>query len=643
MAVDNKKTVFILVALVVLTALVYSPGLYGIFLFDDLPNLVNNRALVLQDFSPQSLIRASFSSDSGPLSRPISMLSFALNLEACGYSPFCFKLTNLIIHIVTGLLVFFISRLLVVRYKTLRGSYVNDTTASLLAAGVALAWLLHPVNLTSVLYVVQRMNSLSACIVLLGMLLYVLGREALLRGQGGRGFIMAAFLMTLPAMLAKENGALLPLFLLLIEVFFYRFRMPQQSDRRLLGLAFILTVLLPALCFAGFVLMQPDWLTGRYASREFDLGERLLTQARVFWLYIGLILVPTNQRLSLFHDYLPVSHGLLEPVSTVFALLGVAAVIASIWLLRKKVPLLSFGIAFFVAGHLIESTVFPLEMVFEHRNYLPSLGLIIPLVYYLFDGLISVKTASIRRMGLVSLILLFGLVTALRAAQWGNPVLLVELEAQTNPDSARVNHSAGVVYATLIDHVPHYERDHFYVKAQTYFSRVTALDENHLGGMASQIILAGRQDARPDPVLFSNLIRRLELKKITATDVGVVRKLLACVEKDVCDLEVDDTRDLAAALDRNGHLKGKFAAIIFSLLSKHYWNHLVDSEGALTYSKKALAARPDEVILWLSHARLLAALGQTENAEQALNAARDRDHLNIYATSIKKIESQLMN
>ena len=111
--------------------------------------------------------------------RPIARASFGLNYLTTGFDVFYFKLTNIIIHIINAALVFLFV-LLFLRHISNNTESVSDRNKTLLlAAAVSTAWALHPVNVTNVLYVVQRMNSLSAMFVLGGMISYVSGRSCL--------------------------------------------------------------------------------------------------------------------------------------------------------------------------------------------------------------------------------------------------------------------------------------------------------------------------------------------------------------------------------------------------------------------------------------------------------------------------------
>src|SRR3989344_6729863 len=212
--------------LLVLWGIVYLPGISGPWIFDDYGNLLHNTYVRVESLNAQYLHRAAYSLEAGPLSRPISMLSFALNYYfAGGFSHTTpFKLTNLAIHVINGLLIFWLSRLIFERLAQINpGSFRqldrNAFTGTLLAGALALLWLIHPIQITTVLYVVQRMTALSALFTLLALIFYLKGRLRLISGWSNGIWLIIPGLIGFGSlgMLSKENAALLPVFVLLLE------------------------------------------------------------------------------------------------------------------------------------------------------------------------------------------------------------------------------------------------------------------------------------------------------------------------------------------------------------------------------------------------------------------------------------------
>ncbi len=329
--------------------LVYSAGLGGGFFFDDQPSILLAEGVKLDTLSFESIRQALASGSSGPSGRPVSQLSFALNYYFSGFDAFAFKATNLAIHAANGVLVFLLAlRLLAAGRPTNRGKYLQ------MAAGlVAVVWLLHPIQLLPVLHVVQRMTSLSALFLFAALLLHVRARER--GGPWATGALVLAWGVFWPlSFLSKESGALFPLFALAYELIIRR-RLHGKLDWPARVLATV--VALTAIGAAGYVLSPfGSWLWAGYDMRSFSLAERLLTEGRVLWFYLGLIFLPRLEAFGLYHDDISLSHGLLDPWTTLPALLGLAGLVWLAWWSRARAPLVSFGIAWFLIGHLLEST-----------------------------------------------------------------------------------------------------------------------------------------------------------------------------------------------------------------------------------------------------------------------------------------------
>ena len=252
----------------------------------------------------------------------------------------------------------------------------------LLAAAVALLWLISAVNVNGVLYAVQRMNQIATMLSLTELVLYLRVRA----GHDERALSRASFmallagvgLLTAIAVACKENGLLVPVFVLLIELYFFP-ELPRWLKSRG-GIAaaaagsLVLVVLL--------VWLLPGSSLLDYSYRTFTLEERVLTQARILWIYIGQLLVPSSATIGLYQDGIPLSTGLFAPLTTFLGFCGLLALAFLAIRYRGHASLgsIAFGVAFFLAGHLLESTIFPLELYYDHRNYLPSAGLYLALV-----------------------------------------------------------------------------------------------------------------------------------------------------------------------------------------------------------------------------------------------------------------------
>lgn len=419
---------------VVLACLLLSPATHGVFLLDDFPNL-QRLALIAEPWSLLQLMNFAFSGDAGVGGRLLPMVSFALQSDAWPDSPSSFKQVNLVLHGLNGILVFHV-------LKRLGVQWLGDThKAAWTGAFVATAWLIHPLNVSTVFYVVQRMTMMSATFILLGLLVYLNGRALVARGRKS-GYVWATVGVLGGALMAaacKETGVLLPLYVLVIETTLLQDHIPETGWRRWRLCCLALPL---ALVSVYFMIHVPVWLNEGYALRPFTLPERVLTEFRVLCHYLAQIIAPQPTHLGLFHDDFPLSRTWLSPPTTILSAGFLLSLLAGALVLRKRVPIVAFGILWFFAGHVLESSIIPLEIYFEHRNYLPMLGIL----YMAAAGglVISRHTEKLslrfwRRLGGVWL-LLIGFVGWQQALLWGNPPHQALVWAQQHPDSLRAQH-----------------------------------------------------------------------------------------------------------------------------------------------------------------------------------------------------------
>lgn len=439
------------VAIICTTWLVYFPGLNGPFVFDDRANLIEQPQIHVSELNFESLSRAAQSSGSGPLGRPIAMASFAVNYYFAGLNAFAYKATNLAIHLISGLLIYLLTvRLLghVPHLQDVTRTFLTQDRRRWIGLAVAAIWLCHPLNLTSVLYIVQRMNSLATLFMLTGLLTYAIGREQIREGRrlGLLTVFGAVPGFTLLAMHSKENGALLPVLVILVEVFFFRFVAAPGTSRPFKWLWWIVFAgpVLAGLIMIGLkprVFLNLDG----YSFRDFTLGDRLLTEGRVLWFYLRLIVLPDIRDMGLYHDDIATSRGLLDPISTLPALLGIAGLIAGTILLRRRQPLLAFGILWFFAAHSLESTFIPLELAHDHRNYLPMWGILLIVVWYLARPYPKLSDHPALRYSVIALVfVMMSFATYARANFWKSEWSLVNHDVLNHPQSARAHVSLGI-------------------------------------------------------------------------------------------------------------------------------------------------------------------------------------------------------
>lgn len=621
--------------------LVYRPGLNGTFVFDDVPNIVDNADIAIQDLHPQTLRRAAFSSSSGPLLRPVSMLSFATNYYLTELDPFYFKLTNLVIHLISGVGIFVLTTLILSAYRKRFEQGITGGHALVIALAVTAAWLLHPFNLTSVLYVVQRMTSLASMFCVGGLILFTWGRIRLLEGKPGRFAILASLLVFTPlAILSKEIGALLPAFMLVTEVSLFQFQTSQATDRRFLLGFFTISVAVPAVIILAYVATHPSVVMSGYMTRSFTLTERLLTEPRVIWFYLHQIVLPSIAEMGLFHDDIGISHDLLSPATTLIASVGIAALLMLSWLARRRAPIITFGILFFLAGHVLESTVFPLEITHEHRNYLPMFGILLIVFFYLLYPLRFVDNLRMRQGLVVMLLTVFAFDTWSRASDWSNPFQQAEREVEHHPNSARDNLEMGNNFATLTVADAGLSESYF-KSAREFYEKTITLDSNYTNGLFGLIVFAARSGKEIEPRWISELQHRLRYAKIESDTGNKLMLLVDCQTKQICKLSQKDMDEILHAGLNNPAVTGTRRAMINSSLSFYLVNVRQDYQTAVKVMYDTIADAPKEMSYRLTLVKFLGALGRAEEARKQLAIIKSMDNLNIYAEQISAQEKLL--
>jgi hypothetical protein len=437
--------------LFITSLVIYRTGMAGPLFFDDRPALTANELVKIDGSVFDEWRTAALSSNSGKLRRPISMLSFTANYVVSGnFSPASVKAVNLSIHLAIAVLLYYLFQVVLASLSPGAGA----NTCRLLALTAAGLWLLHPLNVSTVLYAVQRMAQLSALFVVAGLLVFMHYRQRWAQTGAAVGDVLAAglwlFLFTALAVLSKESGALLPWFIVVLEVCIFRGAWAGRPNQRLQSTGWL--VLLLPFALVGIILaLSPDSLIGGYARREFTLEERLLTQPRLLWRYLGWIVLPNINDMGFQHDDIPLSTSLLAPVTTMLALVGWLLLAIVAFLLRRRFPLLLLAVMFFLVGHSMESTLIPLEMVYEHRNYLPS-----TLVCLAVAAVLVVPASLSSRLSVwypvSGAIAILCLLLFVRVSAWSNELTLSRTNLAQHPESSRSNY----FYANAL--LRHYRR-----------------------------------------------------------------------------------------------------------------------------------------------------------------------------------------
>ena len=411
--------------------LTYFPGLTGGFLFDDLGNLPS-----LGDYGPvdnwKTFLYYITSGIADPTGRPLAMLSFLIDANNWPADPESFKRTNVLLHLLNGVLLYWL--LLQLGRFTATPAWHTELSA-LLGAGL---WLLHPLWTSTTLYIVQREAMLAGTFVLLGLLAYLHGRRRIVAHpiSGVFWVVGAVGLCTLLGVLSKANAILLPLFIAVVELIFIRSQRELAKPPR--DLSRCLTVAIYPLVLAIFIYLIYAGFRGIFYSvpsyRPWTLSQRLLTEPGVLLNYLNLLIAPRPYSRGLFNDSYFAAQDLLHPWSTLPSLLIIVGLLISAIVWRKRHPALALAIVFYFAGHLLESSTVPLELYFEHRNYVPAMLLFWPFALWLTGG---GALARIKPGLAIGALLLLTAETYAAAKLWGESDIQALVWAAQNPESPR--------------------------------------------------------------------------------------------------------------------------------------------------------------------------------------------------------------
>jgi len=661
----RQRLPWLLLAMTVIaTAAVYWPGLAGGWVFDDYPNIVDNPEIHITPGHSTlgAWVGSLLSSPSSFLRRPLASLTFSLNWYFGSGAPWAFKLTNVIIHLVNGVLLFCMLRALL-RLLVLRTPNKFDNAATTrLALVVSVAWMLLPINLMAVLYVVQRMESLCQIFILAGLWAYLHGRWMMLTARSSRrdrrGFALAVggivFGMIL-GLTSKETAVLLPVFAFLAEWILLRFthiassnwkesedgsassmqtlpdtepssapsgfaplkreRMPKQDPR--IWWTFVTTLFAPAML--GFSwLLRSVLRPGAWTGRDFTLVQRLLTEPRVLVDYLHWTLLPNPIVLSLYHDEIVVSTGLLAPWTTLGSIVFLAALIAlAVWL-RNRHPLVSLGIGWFFAAQLLTATIIPLELVYEQRMYFASIGVLLAAGALLLGPRWKISLPILRGSLVAVALLWFAATTNLRAREWSNPLRLAVAEANNHPESARALYEAGRLLLIASNYQPGKTLD----ESSKYFRQAAAIPGSSALPDQAMIMLVDHGQQGEDGAPWNSMVRKLRSQPTKQEDISALMTLTNCYVAGACKFDVAQLqRAYQAALSRP-----QPASRLYGIYADFLRDILHDDMLAEKYLTLAAAGDPSEPAYRIDLAVLYARNGQIGEAREQIAALRQLNY-----------------
>jgi tetratricopeptide (TPR) repeat protein len=417
--------------------LLYANSLHSPFYFDDMPNIVLNPYIRIADLSWEGIKEAASLSPSSR--RVLPNISFALNYYFDAYNVWGFHLVNVCIHIAAAFSFYLLARL-ILTLPALTGHFKWPGEIAFMAA---LLWAAHPLQLNAVTYLVQRMTSMAALFFVLSLYFYLKARlqqntvpKVLLFLTSGILGIMALF--------SKENSGMLPIILLGCELLLLRKKHITQEARNKIIIACVCLALL--FYAVSWFLLQGNPFTSfsiNYPNREYTLDQRLLSQTRIIFHYMSLLILPLPGRLNLIYDF-NLSYGVFNPPQTFFAIVGLLTMAAFIFFLAKRNRLIAFAIFWFMANLVVESSVIPLELIFEHRMYVPSMFLILVIVSWAYR--FTAERVNLVRLACLGIMIALSFFTWQRNVTWQDPVRLWADVLQKSPGSLRSYGNLGNAY-----------------------------------------------------------------------------------------------------------------------------------------------------------------------------------------------------
>ena len=655
----GRYRVLPLVLVFALLVVVYRPGLLGPFLLDDYGNILANPMMWIESLAPGELMDAAYSTGKSYPHRGLARVSFALNYYFSGrvFDPYVFKVTNLAIHALNGLLVYWLSVLLLKRYALASPGAQPSATMRWLPLVVAAVWVLHPIHLTSVLYVVQRMTSMAGTFVFAGLLVFVLGRTRVEDGRGGGFWLMLGGLGggTILGFLCKQTAVLLPFLAFVVEWFFFRRERLSRPVRSRLWLFYAVVVGVPAA--AGLVGLVVGWeqVVQMYSRRDFTPWERLLSESRILFFYLALLLVPYLRWYGLYHDDLAVSRGWLEPWTTLPSVLGWACLLGlAAWGMRRR-ALWAFALAWYVVGHALESTVLGLELVFEHRNYVPSFGVLLVGCCYLARALRALPNVRRVMWPLLGAILgVLAFTTYTRAHVWDFRYTFIEWGVRNHPESARYNAEFALELAKR--EAPTEEIYH-------RWQRVVVLDDREILPLVQMLKLAiirrmeleSASPGEPPPplatplpdvlvtplpdsadelrllerALDAEIERRARERTVPWSHTQALSALLRCVrhQRPWCVSLMPRAIEWYEVVGANPRSSTMQRAIVYTRLGE-LSEVLGDLDRALEYRRQAAQIRPDQIQFQFDLFKIHLARGELEPAAASLARAEEMSRAN---------------
>lgn len=402
----NNRTKKFIFAIFLVIIICYGNALSAGFVWDDFNNIVNSQRIVQSEGFKQI-----FLSPSDGFYRPLSYLSLKLDFLLWGYNPFGYHLTNIIIHILNAIIVFFIIRALGV------GQWAAFFSTVLFSA--------HPVHTEAITYISGRSDPVAALFILLSFYSFIKFLHSSAK-YNRRLFYLGSVILFLPALLSKEIALLFPV---IISGYVFTACRQRLLKKIIYSLPFFAVAI-------GFIFLRENGLNGELifpASQQVSLTDIL----KIILFYIGLLILPINLHMQRSIEDVKIINNM--PVVSIAVIFLVIVFLIIKYIKSKN---MQFGLFWFIVW------LFPFwgllnysAQIAEHWLYIPLIGLTI------FWGLfLTMKNNKYFSIGtVIAIIVMIGL-TIRQNKFWHDDISIYKYTLKFKPNDAKLNYNLGNAY-----------------------------------------------------------------------------------------------------------------------------------------------------------------------------------------------------
>jgi len=458
MLTKNRNYIFICL-LILITFWVYFPSLHTPFIFDDIHKIVNNPDIKNLSNIPKKLVypynKKNQLFERNDPSRPLVYLTYTLNYHFGKLNPSGYHLINIILHIFSVILIFFLTKKIFF--------YVYEKNFNLYSFFAALLFAVHPVNIDAVSYIFARSSILATLFYLMSLFFFIKKFES------KKTYALALFCFFL-ALASKPIAITLPVIILSFDyIFLSNFSFRKVLSKKYHHLLFWIILVIYLVARYVYLGGLGDVETNLTWSRK----SYFLIQPFMIIKYIKILLVPLG--LCIYHYIAPPRSVFDYRVIISFFFVVLLFIFAYIKY-RKKTSnskVIIFSILWFFITLTPTSSFFPTAMAMaERRLYLAGFGFYLMLLfifYYLFSINKKRTFKNIFIAFIVTYISILSLTAWKRNKLYDNPIALWEEAADKYPQNDKPYSELGILY----------QREKKYEKAILNFEKVLRISPNN--------------------------------------------------------------------------------------------------------------------------------------------------------------------